>query len=191
MRELLGSNLEEVDKLTKLSHMLLQLSRLDHDSIEREKVELNTTVQSVVEHLNKANERIKVDGETVEPVLANTSNVDELLRILLDNALKYSPATSTITVKLLSQKDMAGFEVSNKGEGIPTDALPHIFDRFYRIDTSRTSGEKKGYGLGLSLAKKIVELHNGELSVSSAPNQLTTFKVLLPIFSDNKAKNQK
>jgi signal transduction histidine kinase len=85
---------------------------------------------------------------------------------------------------------MAGFAVTNSGQGIPPEILPHIFDRFYRADTSRTGGEKKGYGLGLSLAKKIVELHGGELTVSSAPLQNTTFRVLLPSFTQNKAKNQ-
>lgn len=191
MRELLDSNLEEVDKLTKLSHTLLQLSRLDHDNIEREKIKLDTIVHEVVDHLNKAEKRIETSGKTARPIFANSSSVEELLRILLDNALKYSPDGSKISVNFLNQKDMEGFEVSNEGEGIPAEILPHIFDRFYRADTSRTSGKKKGYGLGLSLAKKIVELSNGELIVSSAPNQLTTFKVLLPIFSENKAKNQK
>jgi signal transduction histidine kinase len=85
---------------------------------------------------------------------------------------------------------MSGFEVSNAGNGISADILPHIFDRFYRVDTSRTGGDKRGYGLGLSLAKKIVELSGGELSVSSAPGEITTFRVFLPIFSADKAKNK-
>ena len=85
---------------------------------------------------------------------------------------------------------MAGFAVTNEGDGIPADKLPHIFDRFYRADTSRTSGQRSGFGLGLSLAKKIVELHGGELTVTSAVNQETTFRILLPIFSKNQVKNQ-
>ena len=75
---------------------------------------------------------------------------------------------------------MSGFKVVNAGAGIPPDTLPHIFNRFYRADASRTDSGKNGYGLGLSLAKKIVELHNGELTVSSAENEDTTFQVLLP-----------
>ena len=78
---------------------------------------------------------------------------------------------------------MSGFEVRNSGIGIPAAILPHIFERFYRADPSRTGGKKAGYGLGLSLAKKIVELHEGELAVTSAPGQDTTFRVLLPNFS--------
>jgi signal transduction histidine kinase len=192
MRELLESNLEEVNKLTNLSHMLLQLSRLDHDNIEHEKIILPMAIQPIVEKLNKKDgDRIEFMSGKSRPVLASPTHVDELLTILLDNALKYSPEGSKVTVNLLNQKDMAGFSISNEGKGIPADILPHIFDRFYRADQSRTGGEKKGYGLGLALAKKIVELNKGELAVSSAPGQTTTFRVLLPTFSSDKAKNQK
>jgi signal transduction histidine kinase len=192
MRELLESNLEEVDKLTQLSQNLLQLSRLDHDSIEREKVTLDTIATSVIERFEKtkSGKRVKLKGNKSYNVVANKSNIEELLTILLDNALKYSPEDSQVKVTLIGRRQMAGFEVTNEGKGIPSEALPHIFDRFYRADTSRTGGEKKGYGLGLSLAKKIVELHNGELSVSSGQGHLTTFRVLLPNFSKVQAKNQ-
>jgi signal transduction histidine kinase len=190
MHDLLKSNLEEVNKLARLSHMLLQLSRLDHDNIIKEKVTLPETIIGVVERFSRTNNRIEFTNEASQPVLANTSSTEELLSILLDNALKYSPDDSKVTVHLINRKDMSGFEVSNAGNGISADILPHIFDRFYRVDTSRTGGDKRGYGLGLSLAKKIVELSGGELSVSSAPGEITTFRVFLPIFSADKAKNK-
>ena len=85
---------------------------------------------------------------------------------------------------------MTGFKITNEGKGIASDVLPHIFERFYRADTSRTGGDKRGYGLGLSLAKKLVELNNGELTATSGENQLTTFRVFLPNFRNNQAKNQ-
>jgi len=190
MHELLESNLEEVNKLSDLSYMLLQLSRLDHTNIPQEKVALTKVIGAAVDRFNKNGNRIVLKDKNPHAVLANTSSVEELLAILLDNALKYSPDDSKVTVNQLHKKGMAGFEIINMGDGIPAETLPHIFDRFYRADTSRTSGDKKGYGLGLALAKKIVQLNKGELSVSSAPGQLTTFKVLLPIFSIDKAKNQ-
>ncbi len=190
MRELLKSNLEEVNKLTKLSQMLLQLSQLDHASIKREKVLLQPAIKSATERFGKEAARVTFEGDKTLSVNANMSSVEELLTILLDNALKYSPERSSITITLIAQKQLVGFTVSNSGPGIPADILPHIFDRFYQADTSRTGGDKKGYGLGLALAKKIVELYNGELSVSSAPNTITTFKVLLPKFTQNPAKNQ-
>lgn len=190
MHELLESNLEEVDKLTSLSQTLLQLSRLDHEHITRERVALDTTTKSVIDRFNKINKRITLTKSGKLYVKANQSNVEQLLTILIDNALKYSPANSTVHVAIIKRKHMAGFAVTNEGDGIPADKLPHIFDRFYRADTSRTSGQRSGFGLGLSLAKKIVELHDGELTVTSAVSQETTFRVLLPIFSKNQVKNQ-
>jgi signal transduction histidine kinase len=190
MRELLTSNLEEVDKLSKLSQNLLQLSQLDHRNITLEKVTLNDIATAVTERFDKTGERVNLHGNKTLNVVANKSSTEELLTILLDNALKYSPEHSKIDITLIGEKQMAGFEVTNQGAGIPPEALPHIFDRFYRVDASRTGGEKKGYGLGLSLAKKIVELNGGELSVSSAPEQATTFRVLLPNFRKSQAKNQ-
>lgn len=190
MREQLESNLEEVNKLTKLSQTLLQLSQLDHQNIAKEKVKLAPTVKSVISKFDKTGSRIHFSDSKVQNILANQSNIEELLTILLDNALKYSPANSRVEVVLVKQKQMSGFEILNEGQGISPEVLPHIFDRFYRADTSRTSGDKKGYGLGLALAKKIVELHGGELTVSSAPGKLTTFKVLLPNLRQSQAKNQ-
>lgn len=190
LRELLESNLEEVNKLTALSQTLLQLSRLDHDNIIREEVALAPIAHSIVERFNKTHKRIKLQDTEALSVFANISNVEELLTILLDNAIKYSPAESTVSVSLVKQRNMSGFEVTNSGEGIAPNVLPHIFDRFYQVDSSRTSSTRKGFGLGLSLAKKIVTLYDGELTVSSAVNQDTTFRILLPNFSQSQAKHK-
>lgn len=186
LRELLTSNLEEVNKLTKLSQNLLHLSQLDVESILREKVNLDEIAMSVIARFDKTSKRVKLVSNKSNKVLANKSSIEELMTILLDNALKYSPKDSQVTITLIRKKHMAGFEIVNKGNGIPPDILPHIFDRFYRADTSRTNREKKGYGLGLSLAKRIVELNEGELTVSSAPHLDTTFRVLLLRFSQSK-----
>ncbi len=190
LREQLTSNLEEVDKLSRLSHMLLQLSRLDHANIILEKVSLLDAASSVIERLDRHKKRIILTGHSSHKVLANRSSVEELMTILLDNALKYSPSDSNIHMTLITKKQMTGFEITNGGEGIPAEALPHIFDRFYRVDSSRAGGGKKGYGLGLSLAKKIVELSGGELTVTSAPEHDTTFRVFLQNLSKNKAKDK-
>jgi signal transduction histidine kinase len=180
IRQLLASNLEEVNKLTKLSHTLLQLSRLDHASIDHEPVLLNSAITTVLARFQSSRQRIIYTDLPPVSVMANQSHIEELLTIFIDNALKYSPNNSLVTLTLVQQKQLSGFDITNTGKGIPADELPRIFDRFYRSDTSRTSGAKKGYGLGLSLAKKIVELHGGELTVSSQPEQFTTFRILLP-----------
>lgn len=179
MRELLASNLEEVNKLTQLSHTLLQLSRLEQASISREKVALQKLAKTTIQRFGEAGKRIALSGGSYT-IVANQPSLEELLTILLDNALKYSPEGSKIHLNFVAKKQMAGFEVTNSGKGIPAQALPHIFERFYRVDRSRSSGDTNGYGLGLALAKKIVELNNGDLSVTSGAGAETTFQVYLP-----------
>ena len=191
MRELLESNLEEVDKLSRLSHTLLKLSKLDYDNIDKERLSLTDIVKTAAERFDKTGTRIQVTAQKLLPKIeANRASIEELSTILIDNALKYSPADSLVSINLGKRAQKAYFEITNTGEGISPEALPRIFDRFYRADTSRTGGEKSGYGLGLSLAKKIVEIHHGELSVSSAPQHSTTFTVQLPITGNPQAKDQ-
>lgn len=179
LRDTLASSLEEVNKLTNLSHNLLQLSRLEHNKIHSETVILHDAVMAVRKRFSEQ-ARLQVTGSSSLSVRANQSNVEELLTILLDNAFKYSPRNTPVTLTLIKRRGMAGFVMTNEGKGIDPQALPHIFDRFYRTDRSRSSHETTGYGLGLSLAKKIVELHSGDLTVSSGINAPTTFTVLLP-----------
>jgi two-component system sensor histidine kinase CiaH len=190
MRELLASNLEEVNKLTRLSQTLLQLSRLDHVGLQREKILIYEVAESVIERLDKYEKRVELTGNKSLKLVTNKASLEELITILIDNALKYSPEGSKIRMNLLTKKHMVGFEIINEGEGIDAEALPHIFDRFYRVDSSRSTTNIKGHGLGLALAKKIVEVNGGDLSVSSAPQHETTFRVFLQNLSESKAKNQ-
>lgn len=102
----------------------------------------------------------------------------QLIMILLDNACKYTEPAGTITVKADTLSDKARLRVSNTGNHIPKEDIAHIFDRFYRVDKSRS---KVGYGLGLSIAKNITENHNGKISAESDPLNGTTFSVTLPL----------
>ncbi|USN96148.1 MAG: HAMP domain-containing histidine kinase [Candidatus Nomurabacteria bacterium] len=185
MRELLTSNLEEVNKLTSLSKTLLQLSRLDHANLELENVNLGNVATEVAQRYDKNAKRINLKLPN-EPVIirANTATIEELLTILVDNALKYSPQDSRIKATLAYDARSASFSITNKGDGIPSDKLPHIFERFYRANESHSGG---GSGLGLSLAKEIVEIYKGELSVSSKPKSNTTFTVTLPLSRKHQA----
>lgn len=185
MKELLESNLEEVNKLTVLSKTLLQLSRLDHANLEQEDINLNTLASEVIQRYDKNAQRIKLKVPTQALMTrGNVAGIEELFTILVDNALKYSPADSQIKAVLSLQGRQAQFDITNKGAGIPADKLPHVFDRFYRANDSRTDG---GAGLGLALAKEIVAIHKGELSVTSTPGKETTFRFLLPLLRKNKA----
>lgn len=178
MRELLESNLEEVDKLTMLSKTLLQLSKLDHTELKKELVDLGSMTNEVVQRYDKNMKRIRIKTPTKPlKVIVNKTSLEELLTILVDNALKYSPEKSIIIIRVAHQGKRGLFEITNEGKGIAPADLPHIFDRFYRADQSRST---TGTGLGLSLAKKIVEMFGGEMTVSSAIDQDTTFRVLIP-----------
>lgn len=183
MKELLESNLEEVDKLSKISQTLLLLSRLEHhSSLATGRVVIDDIVRRVIERAHPKKSRIAyTPPDKPLYILAHQISIEELIAILIDNALKYSPTTSIVKVSLRRKGKKARLEVTNTGKGIRPEDLPFIFDRFYRADESRTSGEATGFGLGLSLAKKIVEVHEGDLSVSSEPGKETTFTVSLPL----------
>jgi two-component system sensor histidine kinase ResE len=100
---------------------------------------------------------------------------------LFDNSIKYSPKKSVITVFFGKGEKFILIDVKDQGIGIDGMDLAHIFDRFYRSDKSRTKTTVPGYGLGLSIAKKIVEAHNGSITVRSVPGKGSTFIVKLPI----------
>ena len=104
----------------------------------------------------------------------------QLLAILLDNALKYAAPGTEVTVRLCRQKKHALLSVHNNGELIPADALPRLFDRFFRVDKSRARAVG-GYGLGLSIAKTIANAHGGYIRAESTAEHGTVFTVTLPL----------
>ena len=181
-RELLESNLEEVNKLIQLSAMLLQLSRLDHDKLERGPVDIVTVLNEKLKLYKSSAKRFDITTRKKAIASANEPAISELMGILIDNALKYSPKNSKITIRVFQKRTNVGFEIHNLGEAIPEDKLPKLFDRFFRADNSRTNSSQNGYGLGLSIAKKIIDVHHGDLTVSSGEGG-TTFTFYLPILS--------
>lgn len=113
-------------------------------------------------------------------VEGSPDSLHDTLVILLDNAIKYSPQKSVISVSFgVSDAEML-IRVTDTGIGISADDMPHIFDRFFRSDEARSTGKTHGYGLGLSIAKKIIDAHNGNISVVSKPGKGSTFTVRLP-----------
>jgi signal transduction histidine kinase len=188
-REVLESNLEEVDKLTQLSQALLQLSRVEYDAIERsDRIDIAKTIKKAARGLDVPKNRMSyVLPERPVVIDGNEPMIVDLLRILLDNAVKYSPAGTPIVFELSSDGRNCHMVITNQGDGIDTKHQNKIFDRFYRVDTSRTSSTTvSGYGLGLSLAKKIVGLHDGTISARSTPGKSTSLKVVLPHVRKNR-----
>lgn len=187
-KELLESNLEEVDKLTELSHSLLQLSRLEYGDIERtDRIDILAAINASAKRSHIPAKRLSIIApKGIVYVDGNRSTISDLFSILFDNALKYSPPHSPIAASLTSNGRTCKVVISNDGQGIDRQDLPKVFDRFYRAAKSRSSSGIKGYGLGLSLARKIVTLHEGSISVASTPGKSTSFTVQLPQVRKNR-----
>lgn len=181
-REILASNLEEVDRLSELSSTLLKLARLEYSELEWRTFNITETIDTAIHSLGERADRIDIEAVKKLPdIEANPASITELAVVLLDNALKYSPVNSRVVVTLKRRVRSVELSVTNSGVGIAPDKLPHIFTRFYRASSSRTLEENASYGLGLPLAKKIVELHHGELTATSQPGVFTRFTVRLPL----------
>lgn len=178
-RVVLESNLEEVNKLIALSEMLLKLARLDYDTLQFSAIDLQSLLTQTLKHFPKDSKRIAVTTKRKRFAYGNEPALQEVMTVLIDNAVKHSDKSSPISVAFFERRLQAGFSVTNMGPTISSYSQSRIFERFYRDDASRTNSSKNGYGLGLSIAKKIVSIHNGELNVVSS-NNVTTFTCLLP-----------
>ena len=125
--------------------------------------------------------RLETRLRTQDPVLADPDRIGQVLGNLLDNALRHTPAGGTVTLACSRVDRWVQYTVADTGEGIPNEHLDHVFDRFYRVDTARDR-HHGGSGIGLSIAKALVETHGGGISVSSdGPGQGATFVVRLPV----------
>jgi signal transduction histidine kinase len=155
------------------------MARLDYDKLERTPVDLVALLPSAMKPYNGYKKRFDITTRQKAIVLGNEAAVLELMSILIENAIKYSPERSKISIRIFEKRTMTGFEIKNTGTPISEDKLPHIFDRFYRADTSRTESNKNGYGLGLAIAKKITDIHHGYIQASSSKKE-TVFTFYLP-----------
>ncbi|WP_276619926.1 sensor histidine kinase [Syntrophomonas wolfei] len=124
---------------------------------------------------------ISLKQEIQEDIFFNgeKENIKKVISILIDNAIKNTGANGSITVRLASDKNKIEMRISNTGEGIPAEDLQKIFERFYRVDKSR-SRENRGYGLGLAIAKSIIEQQQGRIYATSTPGADTSFVVEWP-----------
>lgn len=185
-RELLESNLEEVIKLENLSQSLLQLARFGPQSgaFERAEHDLAEPVKAAVLRTEKraAARKITIKVEIKHILIhGNTASLTELFVTLLDNAVKYGRNNGSILVDMKSSSKEAIITIQDDGIGIKAEELPHIFERFYRADNSRSKDTADGYGLGLALASQIANIHHGSIVVDSAVDVGTTFTVRLPL----------
>lgn len=188
---LITSNLEEVVSLQVLSDHLLQLVHYQQGdvSVELEEVSLLQVTEEALKKVTPLAKKknIFIANEISDMILEGKQLLlRELFVILLDNAIKYSPEQATVSLISKKQDHKVFVTVKDQGMGIDAEDLPYIFDRFYRANKSRSKTEVSGFGLGLSIAKNIVEMHGGEITVKSGKKGLpggrqgTSFTVELP-----------
>jgi heavy metal sensor kinase len=184
--EMIGSALEETDRLSKIVDQLLAISRLDAGEACREivRLDLGALAISIVDQL-----RLLADEKSISLVLDCTPGVEveadqirlrQVVANLLDNAIKYTPMGGAVKVSVSAMENTAILQVEDNGVGIAAADLPHIFERFYRADVAR-SRSTGGSGLGLAIVKAICAAHRADVKVSSTQGGGTSFRVEWPL----------
>jgi len=185
LRHVLTRQIDEFDRLTRLINQILTLARAEAGQIKiaSEPVDLALLGAGVAEQVEPvAAERgiaMRFDIADAALVRGDAGWLERLVLILLDNAIKFTPAGGRITVVCSRRRGMALLSVSDNGVGVSPDAIPHLFERFFRADPAR-SHQAQGVGLGLALAKWIAERHHANIEVESRPGAGSTFTVVMP-----------
>jgi len=182
-KEVLNSTLEEINELDTLTTALLRLSTYDQNLTAHEKVQLGTVINKAYERVAKLAKQHEITFKLPATKLSALGDKDQLAEVfvvLFDNAIKYGNDKSVVNVTAEKQDNKILVKVTDQGAGILPVDIQHVFDRFYRADNSRSKKNTSGHGLGLSLAKTIVEAHKGTIAVESEIDKGTTFIVSLP-----------
>ena len=179
----------EVDRMIRLVEDLLELARSESGNLVLRKdvfdlTDIGTTVVNTFAQRSMAAEiELELDAPEAVFVDADRHRLTQVGLNLVDNALRHTPARGTVTVEITAEKSDAILRVRDTGRGIPYHDLPHIFERFYVVDRSR-SREHTGTGLGLSIARHLVEAHGGTLTAQSLYGRGATFECRLPVLPD-------
>ena len=173
----------EAERLARLVADLLMLARADAgQAIRRDAVELDRLLLDTLGEVRHLTSGQQLEVTAIEPLTVggDPDRLKQLLLILLDNAVRYTPASGRISVSLARDDSTAVVTVHDTGIGVPTEALPHVFERFYRADPAR-SRDPGGTGLGLSIARWIATQHGGTVELASTPGRGTTATIRLPL----------
>ncbi|MCA1645871.1 MAG: PAS domain S-box protein [Chloroflexi bacterium] len=172
---------QQADQLGRLIDDMLTASQIEADRLDLRlaEMDLGAEAQAAAGHLEASGRRIRVDVPSTPVVVrADRQRLAQIFANLLTNAAKYSPEQSEISLRVFCRQHDVLISVADQGDGIPAGALPHLFERFYRV--AGTAEHVRGVGLGLYICRRIVEAHGGTISVESEPGQGSTFTVVLP-----------
>lgn len=189
-RETLGLILSETEKVSELIQQLLDLARADSGLVEfsLSRIDITQPLRDACRQASFLAESKQVSFGADIPsdpvwIAGEASAMEKLFLIILDNAVKYTPTGGKIAVCLKLNGEFASVEIHDTGIGIAAADMPHVFDRFYRVDRAR-SRESGGTGLGLAIGRWIAQAHQGDIRVHSELSKGSTFEVRLPIWSD-------
>lgn len=177
--------LDKSYRLEDLINELFDVARFNSEKIvlEKEEINLNLMLEQIADDfyltLKEMNKKINFTSDEKTILYADPDKLSRLFNNLIKNAVKYSKENTDIDISILNKENQATVKITNKGKQIPKEKLDKIFEKFYRLDSSRTS-KTGGSGLGLAIAKEIVELHGGRIYAESDMKE-TTFSVILPI----------
>ncbi len=186
LRERAASMFEEAVRLSRIVEQLFTLSRLDAGEAQTEWSRFDlaglaiTTAEQMSLLAEDKNISINCSANQSVVVEGDAARLKQVVVNLLDNAIKYTPRNGAIQLRVRPVNGHAVLEVEDNGAGIPSEALPHIFERFYRVDQIR-SGDTEGAGLGLSIVKAICSAHGAEIEATSGPARGSCFRVKLPL----------
>lgn len=178
----------EAGRMHRMALDLLDLAKLEAGTADLKmsavdiKVLLDTIVEKFLPQAKRAAIDLKSDvPANLPPLIGDGDRLAQVFTNLIDNALKFTSAGGHVTISAMSAGEAMEISITDSGIGIPKEALPRLFDRFYQVDPSRAGGEAHGAGLGLAIVREIVEAHNGKISVRSEPGHGTTFVIHLPL----------
>jgi heavy metal sensor kinase len=186
VRETIGSALEETERLSKIVESLLAISRLDAGEalMTRERFDLAELVTGTADQMRLLAEDKQIalmcDARGRVEVEGDPHRLKQVVVNLVDNAIKYTGSGGKVEISIGMINGNAVLEVADSGAGIPPESIPHVFERFYRVDKAR-SRQMGGAGLGLSIVKSICAAHQGRVSVDSSESNGSRFKVELPL----------
>lgn len=194
-RQFMGVINNEAERMTRLVNDLLELSRLDNKETRWDKKPvspsalLKDVISKMTVSIRKKNLELETDILQPSPdIFADRDKIEQVFQNILSNAIKYTPEGGKIFIKLESMDGRVRIIFGDTGIGIPKEDLPRLFERFYRVDKTR-SRELGGTGLGLSIAKEIVEAHDGSIAIDSELGRGTRVTILLPAVEESAVKN--
>ena len=184
-KKVIESNIEETTRLQNLANMLLAMLAPQEQRADFREVDLEKILHKSTDVLSPlaATKQIKIKNNLKKSLLIQASDegLTQAFVTLIDNAIKYSPDKSTVTIDAVYTRKFVTVKISDKGQGIAPEDIERVFQRFYRTDAARTRAGSDGFGLGLPIAKQIIEAHGGTISVKSKLGNGSVFSIKLPI----------